>query len=159
MVNIQLNQWNVYEPVSVVKLPKWEIDKNNNIVQKSSWGEVAAEEWHRYVSLQKPVPLLLIQDCAAHWKELQKENAPLRALLNGKSVSATETLYDDIILREIATESEEFQEAMVDGRVLGKYQLGISDSWIAYRIEKMICEGRLEAIMQFPKICQSIIGY
>lgn len=142
----QLNQWSVYEPISVVKLPEWEIDENNNIVQKSSWGEVAPEEWHRYVSLQKPAPLLLIQNCAAHWKELQSENAPLRALLNGKLVSTTETLYDDIILREIAAESDEFQEAMVVGRVIGKYQLGISDSWIAYRIEKMIREGWLEAI-------------
>lgn len=147
----QINQWNVDETVSVVKLPEWEIDENNNIVQKSSWGEVAPEEWQRYVSLQKPVPFLLIQKCAAHWKELQSENAPLRALLNGELVSAAETLYDDIILREIAAESDEFQEAMVVGRVIGKYQLGISDSWIADRIEKMILEGKLEAITAVPK--------
>lgn len=142
----QLNQWKVYGPVSVIKLPEWEIDENNNIVQKSSWGEVAPEEWHRYVSLQKPIPPLLIQNCAAYWKELQGENTPLRALLNGKLVSAAETLYDDYILREIAAESDEFQEAMVVGRIIGKYRLGIGDSWIAFRIEEMIKEGKLEAI-------------
>ena len=147
----QLNQWKVYGPVSVVKLPEWEIDENENIVQKSCWGEVAAEEWHRYVSLQKPIPPLLIQNCAAYWKELQGENAPLRALLNGKLVSAAETLYDDYILREIAAESDEFQEAMVIGRVIGKYQLGIGDSWIAFRIEEMINEGKLEAISAVPE--------
>lgn len=142
----QLNQWKVGGQVSIVKLPEWEAEENGNIVQKSGWGEVAPEEWHRYLAFQRPVLPVYRQICASHWQELQRENAPLRAILNGQLVSTSEKLYDDFILREIAAEGEEFQEAMIVGRVLGKYQLGIGDSWIAFRIEEMIYAGKLEAV-------------
>lgn len=46
---------------------------------------------------------------------------------------------------------------MIIGRVLGKYQLGIGDSWIALRIEEMIRSGKLEAVTSEPKICRFII--
>lgn len=138
-----LNQWKVCdEQVSIVKLPEWETCEKG-IVRKSSWGEVGPGEWHKYLALQRTVSTIFIKSCANHWQELQVENAPLRAVLNGQLVSLSEKLYDDFILREIAAESEEFQEAMIIGRVLGKYQLGISDSWIALRIEEMISAGKL----------------
>jgi hypothetical protein len=144
---VQLNQWKVHGGQAfIVKLPEWEADERGNIVQKSGWGEVAPEEWHRYLALQKPVLPVFRQSCAFHWQELQGENAPLRAVLNGQLVSMSEKLYDDFILREIAEEGEEFQEAMIVGRVIGKYQLGISDFWIAFRIEEMIHAGKLEAV-------------
>lgn len=75
----------------------------------------------------------------------------MRATLNGQLISAPETLYDDFIFREIAAEDEIFQEAMIVGRVLGKYQLGIGDSWIAFRIEKMIHDGKLEVVTAADK--------
>lgn len=59
---------------------------------------------------------------------------------------SSEKFYDDFIIREIAAESEEFNEAMIVGRVLGKYQLGTGDSWVALRIEEMIHDGKLEAM-------------
>ncbi|OPY56466.1 MAG: hypothetical protein A4E55_02105 [Pelotomaculum sp. PtaU1.Bin035] len=143
----QLNQWKVPGgQVSIVKLPEWEADEKGNIARKSGWGEVAPGEWHRYLALQKPVLPVSEQSCASHWQELQRENAPLRATLNGQLISAPETLYDGFILREIAAEGEEFQETMVIGRVIGKYQLGIGDAWIAFRIEEMIHAGKLESV-------------
>ena len=72
-------------------------------------------------------------------------------MLSGQLISAPENFYDDFILREIAAESEEFQEAMIIGRVIGKYRLGISDSWIAFRIEEMIRAGKLESVTQVAK--------
>jgi hypothetical protein len=143
----KLNQWNTYdEQVFLIKLPEWEDDGLGNILKKTNWGEVAAEEWHRYLHLQKPLPPALKQSCVCHWKELQRENAPVRAILNRQLVSVSEKIYDDFILREIAAEGEEFQEAMVIGRVLGKYQLGIGDAWIALRIEEMIGASKLEVV-------------
>lgn len=148
----QLNQWKVHDrQVSIVKLPEWEADEKGNLMQKSCWGEVAPGEWHRYLAMQKPVLLVFKQSCASHWQELQRENAPLRATLNGQLISAPETLYDGFILREIEAEGEEFQEAMVIGRVIGKYQLGIGDSWIAFRIEEMIHAGKLESVTAVAK--------
>lgn len=147
-----LNQWKVPDgQVSIVKLPEWEADENGNIVRKSCWGEVAPEEWHRYIALQKLVPQVFKQSCASHWQELQGENASLRAILNGQLVSASEKLYDDFILREIVAEEEEFREVMIIGRVISKYQLGIGDFWVALRIEEMILAGKLEAVSAASK--------
>lgn len=143
----QFNQWNVHDgQVSIVKLPEWETDEKGNIVRKKSWSEVAPKEWQRYISLQKTVLPIFIQSCASRWQELQAESAPLRAVLNGQLVSISEKLYDDFILHEIAAEGEEFHEAMIIGRVLGKYQIGIGDSWVALRIEEMIHAGKFEAV-------------
>jgi hypothetical protein len=143
----QLNQWSVHDgQVSIVKLPEWEVDEKGNIVRKNGWGEVAPGGWHQYLALQKPVLPVFEQSCASHWQELQRENAPLRAKLNGQLISAPETLYDDFILREIAAEDDEFQEARVIGQVIGKYQLGIGDSWVAFRIEEMIRAGKLKSM-------------
>lgn len=143
----QLNQWAVQgEKVSMVKLPEWEADDNGNIVRRNSWSEVPPEEWHRYLAVQRPALPVFCQSCASYWRRLQKEDAPLRAMLNGQLASMPETLYDDFIIREIAAEDETFQEAMVVGRVLGKYQLGIGDSWVALRIEEMIHTGKVESV-------------
>ena len=143
----QLNQWNMYNlQVSIVKLPEWESDEKGNVVQKNSWSEVAPEEWQRYITLQKTVPPIFLKNCVSHWQELQAENAPLRTILNGQLVSTSEKLYDEFILREIEAEGEEFHEAKIIGRVLGKYQLGIGDSWLALRIEEMIRAGKFEAV-------------
>ncbi len=147
-----LNQWNVHDgQVSIVKLPEWEADEKENIVRKSSWGEVAPEEWHRYLVLQKPVLPVFRQGCASHWQELQGENTPLRAILNGQLVSTSQKLYDDFIVREIASEVGEFREVMIIGRVISKYQLGISDCWVALRIEEMIRAGKLEVVSAVAK--------
>jgi hypothetical protein len=143
----QLDRWEVHgRQVSVVKLPEWEADEKGNIRTHICWGELGPEDQQRYIALQKPAPPVFGQSCAFHWRELQKENAPLRAVLNGQLVSAPETLYDDFIRREIAAEGEEFQEVKVVGRVLGNYQLGIGDSWVALRIEEMIRIGELEVV-------------
>ncbi|MFR4475130.1 MAG: DUF3658 domain-containing protein, partial [Blautia wexlerae] len=88
-------------------------------------------------------PVNLLRSLASHWVELQQENATLRAVLNGKLVSAPECLYDTFILRELEKQENEFNEARLVGQVLGKYRLGIGDAWIALRIEQFIKDGLL----------------
>lgn len=85
---------------------------------------------------------------ASRWKTLQQENAPLRAVLNGQLASVPEDIYDPWVEREIAAETGEFWEARVIGNVLGKYQLGIGDAWIALRIEEMLRAGKLQAVTE-----------
>lgn len=143
----QLEQWQMSNvEVSVIKLPEWEVNEDDEVVRKKGWGEVAPGEWHQYIALQQVAPLAFKRSCASHWQELQRENAPLRAMLNGELVSMQENLYDDFILQEIASEDAEFHEARIIGGVLGNYQLGISDAWIALRIEEMIRAGKFEIV-------------
>jgi hypothetical protein len=142
-----LDHWKVdYGQVFIIKLPEWEVTKSGNIVRKNSFGDVSFEEWRQYLDLQKSASPVFIKGCASDWQTLKDENAPLRAVLNGQLVSVPENFYDDFILREIAIESETFQEVKIIGRVLGKYQLGIADAWIALRIDEMIQSGMLEVM-------------
>ncbi|MEG1263189.1 MAG: DUF3658 domain-containing protein, partial [Clostridia bacterium] len=129
--------------ISIVKLPEYEYRDNNTIVSHTAWGEVSPGDWCRYTALAEVTTSVFRWNCAVKWAALQAENAPLRAVLNGKLVSVPENIYDVFILREIETEGDEFHEANLIGRVLGKYQLGIGDAWIAGRIEKMIDDGKL----------------
>lgn len=137
--------------VTLVELPEWEVDENENLVERSGWGEVGSSEWHRYLALEKAAPPAFALSCREQWKRLQQENAPLRAVLNGQLASVPETLYDGFILREIAAVGPVFQEARVIGKVLGNYKLKIGDAWIALRIEEMIRAGMLEAVEEAAK--------
>lgn len=143
----QLNQSERgFGPVHLIKLPEWETDEHGNTLRRTAWAEIPPWEWHRYLDLQKTAPPTFCQSCADHWKTLQEENALLRAMLNGQLVSVPTNLYDDFITREIDAEDDEFQEVRVIGRVIGNYQLGISDSWVALRIEEMIRAGKLAVV-------------
>lgn len=143
----QLTRWEIPgHQAFMVKFPDWETDETGEMVQEGGWGGTAPEGWHRYLALETPVPPAFRESCAREWRTLRGENAPLRAMLNGRLVSMPETLYDDFILREIAAEGDVFQEARVIGKVLGKYRLGIGDAWVALRIEEMLRAGTLAAV-------------
>lgn len=133
-------------PVVLVELPEWDCDEAGNMSRATSWSDVHPADFHRYVALQKPASPSFCQMCATHWRFLRKENAPLRASLNGRLMSAPDTLYDGYIDHEIDREADEFNEAMIIGRVLGNYPLGLHDGWVALRIEEMIRAGKLEAV-------------
>ncbi|HHW00876.1 MAG TPA: DUF1835 domain-containing protein [Clostridiaceae bacterium] len=146
-----LKSWKLLSvKVVLVKLPEWTMDEAT-IVRYNSWGEVEPGKWHNYLGLQMTAPEVLINAIASHWSDLQKENAPLRAVINGRLQSVPESFYDDFILREIGFEKNEFHEANLIGRILGKYQLGISDGWLALRIEGMIRSGKLRVVTSAPE--------
>ena len=100
---------------------------------------------------QRPLLPAFIISCASHWQTHKVENSPLRTVLNGCLISVSEIFYDDIIRREIEIESEAFHEAVIIGRILGKYQLGISDTLVASRIDAMIQAGALEVNSEVAK--------
>lgn len=134
--------------IYTVKRPEAETDREGNWIRMLSWSEAAPGEWHRSLALQALASPTFCRSCAADWRILQEENAPLRAMLNGRLVSMPETLYDGLIRREIAAESDTFHEARLIGKLLGKYELGIGDAWIALRIEEMIHSGELETVTE-----------
>ena len=147
----QLQPLNCQTTIYLVKLPTWEYGKENTMTSKIAWGEVSPGEWGNYITLQEKANPVFLSACAMKWNQLQNENAPLRAMLNGKLQSVSEDIYDSFILREIAEQPEQFKMAIVIGNVLGKYQLGISDVWISNRIDKMLEDGVLEIIQDAPK--------
>lgn len=132
--------------VTLVELPEWEERPDGTIVQYSGWGDVEPYRFGAMARLGKKLPVNFLRGLASRWRELQQENLALRAVLNGKLVSVPESLYDTFILRELDKQENEFKEAQLVGQVLGKYQLGIGDAWIASRIEQFIEDGLLKPI-------------
>ena len=134
--------------VTVVRLPEFQERPDGTAVQYAGWGEVEPYQFGRMAGTGERLPVSAGRMMADRWKQLQRENAPLRAVLNGRLVSAPESLYDPYILREIDAQDQEFRGADVVGNVIGKYQLGIGDGWIVRRMEQFIRSGILEPVTQ-----------
>jgi hypothetical protein len=127
--------------ISVVSLPKYNPISENEIVECSHWGEVAAGKFYQFLSLEKQLTKIEKRIVSDRWHDLMVENAPLRAILNGRLTSVPENFYDFIIMNNLP--DSDFIMARFIGKLLGEYRLGISDSWYALRIEKMIEENKL----------------
>lgn len=147
----KINQFEKCGPVYLVKLPEWVVTANHTVIRYNGWGEVRPGECGRYAALQQQAPKALISGYAMQWRQLQGENAPIRVVLNGQLVSAPENIYDEFILRELVVREDEFSEAHLIADVMGKYQLGIGDTWLAFRIEKMLQSGILKVVTEAPE--------
>ena len=127
--------------ISVVSLPEYNPISEDEIEEYSHWGEVAAGKFYQFLSLEKQLSKIEKRIISDHWHDLMEENAPLRAIINGKLTSVPENFYDFIIINNLP--DNDFIMARFIGKLLGEYRLGISDSWYALRIEKMIEENKL----------------
>ena len=124
--------------VYTVKAPKYIFDEDDNTINElCGWGEVEPSKWYRYFNLAGD-KTKEYWGYAQQWWNLMRENADLRAVVNGRVKSVSEDIYDRYIWQEIDLMEEEFIQAMVIGKVLGKHQLGICDAFVALRMEKFI---------------------
>jgi len=133
--------------ISVVSLPEYNPISENEVVEHSHWGEVNAGKFYQFLSLEKQLTKIEKRIISDHWHDLVEENAPLRAIVNGKLISVPENFYDFIIMNNLP--DNDFSMARFIGKLLGEYMLGISDSWYALRIEKMIEENKLNVVENY----------
>ncbi len=132
--------------ITYVKLPDFHVMPDNTVAIYSGWGEVPPHQWGNLSRLGHKPPVNYMYALSFRWQQLKQENAPLRAVVNHQLVSVPETFYDPFILRELDLQKDEFMEANLIGKVLGKYFLGIGDSLVAMRIEQFIKDGMLKAV-------------
>lgn len=76
------------------------------------------------------------------WRQLREENAPIRAVIDGRLVSSTWALYDAYIIAELLS-SQTIEVGQLIVRVLAKYNLNVSDYLIGKRIKDLITEGSI----------------
>lgn len=131
---------------ALVLLPGFCEKPGGTAVLHSGWGELSAPEWSRMAGLGQKIPAALCQAMAACWQQLRAQNAPLRAVVSGRLVSAPAAFYDSLILRELEAEPQEFLEARLIGKLLGKYPLGLGDAFFALRLEQFIQDGILQEV-------------
>lgn len=141
----QLAQWGISNvQVMGVKLPEW-IEYDQRVLMNDTWGEIAPKQWTHYIHLKKRIPEEVIKKSAAYWQRLQKENAPLRAVVNGKLASVSESFYDSFIEQVILSMDKEFNENQLLSKILNQH-LRIGVSFIRSRINAMIQLGKLDVI-------------
>ena len=131
--------------VSVVSLPHWR-EEGKAVVSYQGWGEVEPELFGHFLSREEPVPPLILGVMASRWRELQRENAPLRAVVNGAVRSVGEDFYDDLIRRHIPEGQTKI--APIIGNVIGFERPGIGDVWLAERIRWMLSAGELRMVRE-----------
>lgn len=110
--------------MTAVELPQWRLLEGGVVQRCHSWGELPPGDW----------------------AQRRQENAPLRAVLSGRLVSVSAEFYDPLIRAQIP--DGPFRVANLIGDVLGRYQLGIGDWWIAERIQAMEAKGELCAVAE-----------
>lgn len=113
---------------------------------RSGSGSVQPHQWGRLAQQARPLPAQKAQALADHWRRLRKENAPLRAVLNGMLVSAPETLYDPYLQQVLDEQEDTFSEATLIGLTLGRFPLGVGDAWLDLRVEQWIADGKLTVV-------------
>lgn len=128
--------------IRVVELPEYEVI-DNELRAYSGWSDIEPTELGRFQAMERPLTDTERRYFAGLWRELQTENGPLRAVVNGKLCTVGADFYDWLILRELDEQPDLFHEGRLIGQLLGRYQLGISDFFIARRIEEYISRGML----------------
>lgn len=135
----------VENKIYVVELPEYrENTEKNTIIKYNSWGELSAEQFSSFLDLQRDLSKNERRMLGQKWTELVGDNSPLRAVINHELMGVPENFYDFLILKTIT--KEPVKEARLIGNISGKYQICVSDWWYAYRIEKMIEDGRINVL-------------
>ena len=132
--------------LSGIRLPNV-IEQGGVLQQCMGWGGVMPEEVHRFLPLEQPITQAGIVAAMIKWQELQRQNTPLRAVINGELQSVPENFYDSFLDAVLARMRGSFREAELIGAILSQCKLGIGDEWFALRIEHKIAEGKLVQVM------------
>ena len=142
--------------VHVVFLPLWrETGDGKTLVSYLGWGEVEPELFGHFLSHEIPVPPVALGAMAHQWEALRRENAPLRAVVNGQVRSVGENFYDEMIRRHIPEGQTKI--ANIIGDVLGWEKPGIGDVWLAERIRWMLSAGELRMVREDKEMFYSSV--
>lgn len=129
--------------VTVVKLPLF-FEEGNTIRVHDSLASVDAEQLAALLPLEQPMSATLRRTAAHRWHELLRENAPLRATVNGRLISVPAEFYDHVLRRHLP--DGEFAAVRAIGNAMAFGELGVRDWWYAQRLRAMINGGELEVV-------------
>ena len=141
--------------VSVVSLPHWRERSDGVVETYLGWGEVEPELFGHFLSREEPVPPLILGVMASRWRELQQENASLRAVVNGRVRSVGADFYDGLIRKHIPEGQTKI--ALIIGDVLGWEKPGIGDIWLVERIRWMLSAGELRMVREDKEMFYSSV--
>lgn len=132
--------------VSLMLLPPWRVRSDGTVVTYRGWGEVSPEEFGHFLHLEQPLTPIVLRMLVDRWRVLQEENAPLRAIINGRIHSVGEEFYDDCIRRALPFGQKRIAEVIVE--ILTRQQPGIGDRLLADRIRVLMDRGEYRMVQE-----------
>ena len=108
--------------------------------QYLSTGNIFPEDFGSLAQLEEPLVPVQVKACAALWEQLVKENAPLRAVVNGRVMSVREDFYDAVLRSNIP--DGDFMAAVAIGGTMIRVP-GVSAQWLLMRLQAMADAGAL----------------
>lgn len=121
--------------VTLVSLPRWWERPDGAVVRwERGWGEVHPEEFGLHLGGAEELTRPVLRMLALEWERLREENAPLRAVVNGRVMGVSEDFYDPV-LRRCLTEKPQ-KVANVLGQALVQLS-GVGDWLLARRLRAM----------------------
>ena len=137
-------------PILVVDLPAdFSSYRSGDERYDHSWGEVEPEMMDKAIFLQRELLREERDAIASKWAKLVKENADLRLNVDGELTSVPIDYMDKEIMD--AAPLEEFKMVTLIGFILAHSRHGVSDSFIAERIEALIEKNELTVIKRAKK--------
>lgn len=131
-------------PLSVVRIPR-EIEKENTLVVFRSTGEIPPEAFGELADNEERLSTTQREAYTAAWQSLVRENAPLRAVVNGKLMGVPTEFYDFAIRNSIP------QGDVVVAKILGRTLTampGVGDRWLFLRLQSMVRSGELTVVSE-----------
>lgn len=116
-------------------------------------GDLNPEYVPYFYGKRRAVPACEAEKLAVRWEALVRENAPLRALQNGKPVSVPTDYYDAAILACVPGET--VRAAMVIGNAL--VRLNVGDWLIFERIRALAAKGEIEIVQDGANYREMIV--
>lgn len=130
--------------VELARFNKEDAPQNGTFVIRNSWGECEPEEFANALPFARQVTQTELLANSMEWRRLRSENAPLRAVINGRVTSVPASFYDFLIWKYLG--NLPINEAMLIGKILGENQLGVGDWWYAQRIDHFIRKGKIAVL-------------
>lgn len=122
--------------ITAVKLPKYLSLDSKSVKTFSSWGEVEPGYFYYFLPYEQVIPKCQCKEISNEWQQLKKENALLRAVINGTLSSVSDDFYDDFLKGLMPV--GEFTMAHLITEILTTKRFGVSDWWYRLRINNMI---------------------
>jgi hypothetical protein len=126
-------------PLFVVSVPI-QTEQGDCVVLYRSTGEIPADQLGAFVKNEEQVSLPQRRMYAGLWDELVRENAPLRAVVNGQLMGVPADFYDFALRNNFP--NGEFNVASLIGKALNRMP-GVGDRWLYLRTQAMVQTGEL----------------
>lgn len=127
-------------PISVVWAPRESVRRDGVMVEIRGLGEVSPEELGAMASGATALEPIQRRAYADRWRELTAENAPLRAVVNGRLSSVPEDFYDFALRAALPGEPVKMGKVLADALTMLP---GVGGGWLHRRLQVMLAAGEV----------------